>query len=149
LGRNLHVLIPSFSNLDHYPFWAGFSILFLIGWVCILAATLLTRPEPMEILQNFYLTAKPIGFWGPVRRSLGIDAVEAEHTNLLHDLKACALGILFYFLLTTSLFSLMGGHLTQGIVALIGAVVSGMMFAKTAISRLKVIGIVAPVKAGD
>ena len=110
---------------------------------------MLTRPEPMEILQNFFRTAKPIGFWGPVRRSLGIDAVEADHANLLHDLKACALGILFYFLLTTSLFSLMGGHLTQGIVALIGAVLSGVMFAKTAISRLKVIGIVAPVKAGD
>ncbi|PYV81758.1 MAG: hypothetical protein DMG93_14285 [Acidobacteria bacterium] len=149
LGLNLNGLIPAFSNLDRYPFWVGFSILFSMGWACILAATLLTRPEPMEILQNFFRTAKPIGFWGPVRRSLGIDAVEADHANLLHDLKACALGILFYFLLTTSLFSLMGGHLTQGIVALIGAVVSGVMFAKTAISRLKVIGIVAPVKAGD
>jgi Na+/proline symporter len=149
LGLNLDGLIPAFSNLDRYPFWAGFSVLFVMGWACILAATLLTRAEPMEILQKFYLTAKPIGFWGPVRRSLGIETVEADHASLRHDLMACALGILFYFLLTTSLFSLMGGRIPQGVLALVAAVVSGVVFAKTAISRLKVIGIVAPVETGD
>jgi hypothetical protein len=103
----------------------------------------------MEILQKFYLTAKPIGFWGPVRRSLGVVTVEADNASLRHDLVACCLGIVFYFLLTTSLFSLMGGRFMQGGVALAGALVSGVVFAKTAISRLKVIGIVAPVNAGE
>jgi SSS family solute:Na+ symporter len=148
-GVNWEGLIPAFSNLDRYPFWMGFGILFVMGWTCILTATLLTRAEPMEILQKFYLTAKPIGFWGPVRRSLGIVTAEADHASLGHDLMACSLGILFYFLLTTSLFSLMGGRLTQGVLALVGALVSGVVFAKTAISRLKVIGIVAPVETGD
>jgi Na+/proline symporter len=44
----------------------------------------------------------------------------------------------------TSLFSLMGGRIVQGVLALVAAVVSGAVFARTAISRLKVIGIVAP-----
>ena len=43
----------------------------------------------------------------------------------------------------------MGGRIAQGIVALVAAVVSGVVFAKTAISRLKVMGIVAPVESGD
>lgn len=148
-GLNLDGMIPAFSNLDRYPFWVGFSILFVMGWACILAATLLTRAEPMEILQKFYLTAKPIGFWDPVRRSLGIKTLEADYASLRHDLMACVLGILFYFLLTTSLFSLMGGRITQGVLALLAAVISGVIFARTAISRLKVIGIVVPVKIGD
>lgn len=35
-----------------------------------LAVTLLTRPEEMEVLKEFYLRARPMGCWGPVRRAL-------------------------------------------------------------------------------
>jgi Na+/proline symporter len=40
------------------------------AWVIV---TLLTKPEDMELLKNFYRRAHPLGLWGPVRR-----AVEAE-----------------------------------------------------------------------
>ena len=36
-----------------------------------IAVTLLTRPDDMETLKEFYRRAKPLGFWGPVRRALG------------------------------------------------------------------------------
>ncbi len=35
-----------------------------------LAVTLLTKPEKMEVLKEFYLRAHPAGLWGPVRREL-------------------------------------------------------------------------------
>ena len=35
-----------------------------------LTVTLLTKPEDMEVLKNFYLRARPMGFWGPVRQAL-------------------------------------------------------------------------------
>ena len=35
-----------------------------------LAVTVLTRPEDMEVLKEFYLRARPMGCWGPVRRAL-------------------------------------------------------------------------------
>jgi Na+/proline symporter len=60
-GRNIDGLVPAFSDLDRYPFWVGFAILFGLGWFSILAGTLLTRPEPMETLKEFYLAARPIG----------------------------------------------------------------------------------------
>ena len=129
-------LIPAFSNLDRYPFWAGFGILFVLGWICILFATKLTRPEPMELLQEFYLTAKPIGLWGPVRRSLG-SVAEEIHPDTGRELLAAGVGILFYFLLTVSLFSLMGGHSAQGWLTLAAAIPSGLVFGRMAISRLK------------
>jgi Na+/proline symporter len=139
-GLNWNGLIPAFSNLQRYPFWAGFGILFGLGWICILAATLLTRPEPIEVLQSFYKTARPIGLWGPVRRTLDRATQEAIHPEAALDLIASALGILFYFLLTISLFSLLGGRSRQGLMALAGAGISGILFAKAAISRLRLAG---------
>lgn len=138
-GLNWNGLVPAFSNLDRYPFWVGFGILFGLGWICILVATLLTRPEPIETLQKFYLTAKPIGLWGPVRRSLDSSLTQDVRPEIGRDLLASGLGIVFYFLLTVSLFSLMGGHIKQGIVSFLFGIVSGILFGKTAISRLKLV----------
>jgi Na+/proline symporter len=139
-GLNWNGLVPAFSDLQRFPFWTGFGILFGLGWICIVLAALLTRPEPMETLQKFYKTARPIGVWGPVRRSLDRQAQNAIRPEMQHDLFASALGILFYFLLTVSLFSLLGGQSKQGILFLTAAVIFGILFAKTAISRLKVMG---------
>jgi len=136
-GWNWNGLVPAFSNLDHYPFWAGFGILFILGWICILAATLVTRPEPIETLQKFYVTAKPIGLWGPVRRSLNGSAGQAGNVGFGRDLLAAGLGIPFYFLLAVSLFSFMGGHQRLGFITLAASIVCGIFFARTAISRLK------------
>ena len=139
-GLNWNGVVPAFSNLQRYPFWAGFGILFALGWICILLATLLTRPEPIDVLQKFYKAAKPIGVWGPVRKTLDHDAQEAIHPEMTYDLIASAVGILFYFLLTVALFSLLGGHIKQGLMFLVAAVIGGILFAKTAISRLKIAG---------
>jgi Na+/proline symporter len=136
-GHNWDNLIPAFSDTVRHPFWQGFAILFGMGWICILLATLLTRPEPMDILQKFYLTAKPIGFWGPVRRSLGPDAMKSRAPEITGDLFICCLGIAFYFSLTTGLFNIIGGHMTQGVLSLTVAVVTGILFARKAISQLK------------
>ncbi|HEV2325711.1 MAG TPA: hypothetical protein VGS10_17300 [Terracidiphilus sp.] len=136
-GLNWNGLVPAFSDLQRYPFWAGFAILFGLGWICIVLATLLTRPEPIKTLQDFYTTAKPIGLWGPVRRTLDRSAQEAIHPAMAHDLMTSALGVLFYFLLTVSLFDLLGGHGMQGLQVLAAAVIGGILFAKTAIARLK------------
>jgi solute:Na+ symporter, SSS family len=139
-GLNWNDLVPAFSNLQRYPFWAGFGILFGLGWICILVATLLTRREPITTLQDFYRTAKPIGVWGAVRRTLDRSTQESIRPETAHDLTASALGIIFYFLLTVSLFSLLGGHRKQGLMELAMAVAGGILFAKAAIARFKPAG---------
>jgi SSS family solute:Na+ symporter len=130
-------LIPAFSNLDRHPFWQGFGLLFGLGWIFILSATLLTRPEPMEILESFYATVRPIGWWGPVRDRLGAGNAVVQRREVGRDFLACGMGILFYFSLTLTLFNLMGGRILRGATLLAVAVGSGILFAKTAIARLK------------
>jgi SSS family solute:Na+ symporter len=129
-------LIPAFSDLERYPFWQGFTILFCLGWICILLATLVTRPEPLETLQKFYLSARPLGFWMPVRRTLGSEAMQSRSGETMRDLIVCGLGILFYFSLTVALFSLLGGHIAGAVFSIMVAAASGLLFAKTALSRL-------------
>lgn len=137
-GHSWDGLVPSFSDLHRYPFWEGFVILFVLGWACILVATLVTRPEPLEVLQKFYLTARPIGFWGPVRRSLAARQGYSIAGEIQRDLYVCFLGILFFFLLTVSLFSLMAGHYKEAALSFSFATISGLLFGKTAIARLTV-----------
>ena len=48
----------------------GFGVLFVLGWVFIVGATLLNRAESMDVLKDFYRRVRPIGWWGPVRRLL-------------------------------------------------------------------------------
>ncbi|HZY73973.1 MAG TPA: hypothetical protein VFE22_12785 [Edaphobacter sp.] len=137
-GWDWNGIVPAFSNLDRFPFWVGFAILFASGWVAIIAATLLTRPEPMEVLEKFYRSARPVGLWGPVRRSLATRGEEPQRTSLRKDLSASAWGIVFYFSLCVALFCLMGGRYIPAGGALIIAVITGIIFARKAMNRLVV-----------
>ncbi|MFQ5689275.1 MAG: sodium:solute symporter [Gemmatimonadota bacterium] len=69
-------VLPSFGIIpplpDHLQFWA----LMALGAAVFLPATLFTRPEEMDHLVRYYLMARPLGWWGPVRR-------EAERRGLI------------------------------------------------------------------
>ena len=135
LRTRLHLngLIPAFSNLERFPFWMGFAVLFVLGWVVILFATLITRPESPEVLRKFYLSAKPIGWWGPIRRALSEEESSAVKRETQRDIWACGWGIAFYFVLTVALFGFMGGHLAIATLASALAIVSGWMFVRKAL----------------
>ncbi|TWT93420.1 Sodium/glucose cotransporter [Botrimarina colliarenosi] len=51
------------QGMDMLQAAVGMAITFA-AWVTV---TLLTRPEPMEILKTFYRRARPMGAWSPVR----------------------------------------------------------------------------------
>ncbi len=133
-GWDINGLIPAFSNLDRFPFWTGFLILFILGWIVILTVTLLTRPEAPEVLRAFYLKTKPIGWWRPVRHALS----EQQNLELRHetrkDIAACGWGVSFYFLLSVMLFGFIVGHLITGASAAVLSLVTGIFFVRTTLS---------------
>jgi Na+/proline symporter len=55
-------VIPTFH--ESYQFW----ILMGLSALIFLPVTLLTKPEDMGRLVDFYDAARPVGWWGPVRR---------------------------------------------------------------------------------
>jgi solute:Na+ symporter, SSS family len=109
-GANLDGLVPAFGDLHRYAFWQGFSIIFFLGWTAILAATLLTRPESMEVLRKFYRDVHPIGFWGPVEAELPVEQRNLIRRRGLAELAACGWGVAFYFLMVLALFAATGRH---------------------------------------
>ena len=115
---------------DH-PYWMAFGVLFITGFITIIAATLLTRPEPMEILENFYRKARPPGLWGPVRARL-----PQQEETWGPDLLAVGAGIIFCMALVASIgagfarsWPLFGGSLfallTSGLVYTLASLKAG------------------------
>src|SRR5581483_9325071 len=128
LGIQLSSLVPAFSDFHRFPFWMGFGILFATGWATILAATLLTSPEPFAVLKNFFETVKPIGLWGPVSRTLPEEDRKALRTSNKRNIFGAGLGIAFYFLLVLSSFSFIGGHLARASLEAMITIVVGVLF---------------------
>ncbi len=55
-------IIPKLK--DYEQFW----LLMVLGAIVYLPVTFLTKPEPMDHLVKYYAQARPVGFWGPVKR---------------------------------------------------------------------------------
>jgi SSS family solute:Na+ symporter len=135
-GLNWNGIVPAFSDLNRFPFWMGFVVLFLGGTICILLATLLTRPEPMDTLELFYKGVRPAGLWGPVQRSLAAKGDEPAPARLGSVLAVSALGMIFYFVLCIALFAFCGGRLVLGSCTAATAVALGVLFARRAQNEL-------------
>ncbi len=129
-GVNLDGIVPAFGNLNRFPFWAGFGVIFGLGWISILLATLVTRPESMSVLRKFYRDVRPIGFWGPVEAELPEDERESIRQHARAELTACGWGVAFYFLMVLALFAALGGRFLLAISAGLLTVVTGAMFAR-------------------
>ena len=126
---NWNGIVPAFSNLERYPFWMGFGVLFIGGAIIIIAITLLTPAEPMATLVDFYERVRPIGIWGPVARAASPLRTDEEQ-RVMPKLMTALVGVAFYFLLTTALFHYMGGHLLAGSLCGGIALLAGYIFAK-------------------
>lgn len=94
----------------HKPFWQGFLILFVGGWIAILVVTLLTPPEKEEVLSNFYQRCKPPGFWGRITSSLPLADRKRLRVELWADVLDCALGVTVCAASVVSMAELFGRH---------------------------------------
>ena len=83
-----------FSNERLYPFWQGFLLLFGLGFVIVVTISLLTPPEPTEVLRTFHRACRPPGLWGPVIRGLDPRQKRLIREETVRDLIDCGLGIL-------------------------------------------------------
>ncbi len=59
------------------PLWVSFPLVCAVSLVGCLAATFATRPTQGDVLDAFFTSVRPFGFWGPVRRRAGPAATAA------------------------------------------------------------------------
>jgi SSS family solute:Na+ symporter len=72
LGAMLQRLF--FNGITEY---AAFASIGGLALVVAVGTSLLTRPVDEEVLQQFYVTTRPFGFWKRSRQRLGSDAVKS------------------------------------------------------------------------
>ncbi len=74
-------VMPALGLFPELPNYINFWILAVLVGLVYLPITYLTRPDDMDHLVRYYVQARPIGFWGPVRKEAikrGLITVEGE-----------------------------------------------------------------------
>lgn len=98
-----------------------------------LTVALLTRPENMEILKDFYRKSKPSGLWGPVRRALEAEGefIEVRRWVILSGLIAVVPVAAWINLIVLGLSALYVGSSLKGSLLLMAAVPTALLARKT------------------
>lgn len=78
---------------DMQPLYA-FPYLLLAGTLGSVLGSLLTKPEPDEVLCSFYKTVRPWGFWGPVKEKvMAQDKEFSPNTHFTRDMTNVLIGM--------------------------------------------------------
>ena len=88
------LLGPLFPQIpaDVFPLYA-FPLLLLLSTAGCVAGTLLTAPDDMNVLKEFYRRVRPWGFWGPVRAAvLAEDPAFPVNRNFKRDMMNVVIG---------------------------------------------------------
>jgi Na+/proline symporter len=72
-------VLPAFGVIPQLPEYLQFWLLMGLGALVFVPATLLTPPESMDRLVEYYVMTRPLGWWGPVHEeAVGRGLVEAR-----------------------------------------------------------------------
>jgi Na+/proline symporter len=86
---------------DLHPLW-GFPWIFLLSVVASVLGSLLSDPEPDDVLVRFYKQVRPWGFWGPVlKKVLAEDPSFRANRNAGRDAVNVAAAIIWQMTLVT------------------------------------------------
>lgn len=85
----LPLILPGLHPLITFP------IVFGISLTCTIIVSLTTLAEPEDILNDFYKTVKPWGFWGPVKKRVLIDNPGFIPSSFKQDMMNICIGIVW------------------------------------------------------
>jgi Na+/proline symporter len=89
-------LLPDWTPIYAFP---GIFAVSLLG--CLLGS-LLTPPDDVQVLENFYVQVRPWGFWRPVHDRVALERPHIEANNdFARDMFNVAIGIIWQTALTT------------------------------------------------
>ena len=84
-----------FLFIDVSPLFA-FPIVLVLCLIGCVAGSLLTKPDDMEVLKNFYIKTRPWGFWAPVLKAAQADDPSiGPNTDFYRDALNVCIGIVW------------------------------------------------------
>jgi Na+/proline symporter len=122
-----------------------FPLLLLTSTTACVVASLLSRPEKAEILQRFYRTVRPWGFWGPVHRQVVREDPEfRRNDDFGRDMFNVAVGIVAQTCLVAAPIFLVVRAMSSLTITLVIFGVSALILKKTWYDRLEDKPVAAP-----
>jgi hypothetical protein len=112
----------------HKPFWQGFLLLFGMGWLVIVAVTLLTPAESTATLEAFYRRCKPPGLWGSIAQSVPPEERARIRKEFRGDVWECVYGITLCTASVAATSCLFGRHWLASGVWVVIAVLAFFLF---------------------
>jgi solute:Na+ symporter, SSS family len=80
----------------------GFPVILAISLLGSVLGSLLTAPEPDDVLVDFYTRVRPWGFWGPIqRKATAADPTVTPNTDAVRDMVNTGVAIIWQFTLVT------------------------------------------------
>lgn len=80
-------ILTSIIQINFFPYlaeWQQFIVISIVALIATIIGTYLTAPTEEKVLNNFYQTTKPFGFWKPYKEKLDPHirkSMEREHRN--------------------------------------------------------------------
>lgn len=105
----------------------GFPILFGVCMAACIITSLLTEPDDMEVLKNFYIKTRPWGFWQPV-----LAAAQQDNPNIMpnkdftKDMLNCFVGIVWHTSLTAAPIFMVIQHWQNFAIAMVVAALTSL-----------------------
>ena len=112
------------------PYWMSFVLLFGVGWVVILAVTLLTPAESPETLRAFYRRVRPPGWWRPVAGEASAEQQDLRRRELKLDIATAVAGLGFCSGLVVGLSAGISRQWALLVVALTAIGLGGALFVR-------------------
>lgn len=118
------MMFVALSPLYAFPFLFAF---------CVLASVvgaLVSEPDDMAVLKNFYQKTRPWGFWGPVHAALEREQPGLQrNSHFLRDMTNCLVGIVWHTGLTAApVFMVIQHWLEFGLAVAVVILCSGFLY---------------------
>ncbi|HRI51745.1 MAG TPA: hypothetical protein PLW65_16310 [Pseudomonadota bacterium] len=119
--------LPGLPALKDRPYWQAFAVLFGVGLVVQVLASLLTPPERRETLVRFYKRVQPPGFWGPIALAAEPDPVVRRAQARAHagEIRTGLYASGFAAALVAAMCALLLQRWLYGVALLLGALLLG------------------------
>ena len=83
-------MLPGFSELESFP------VILLLSVIGCIAASLLTKPDPEQVLIEFYRRVRPWGFWKPIyEKVVAVQPDFKANTSFKRDMFNIFIGIIW------------------------------------------------------
>ncbi|MCP8899553.1 sodium:solute symporter family protein [Gilvimarinus xylanilyticus] len=98
----------------------AFPFIFLGCFIACVVGSLMSEPDDMEVLKNFYIKVRPWGFWGPVYEAAKQDHPELERNRECgRDWANIAVGIVWQTSMTASAIFMVIQHWQEFVISLV------------------------------